>query len=222
MGDMYIEKWSCHLEYEQTGNPRHADQWRSREPQGDPVAQPSRRKRDPRAAGRNLNLLSGSVEHDAKLHLERPCVGSEGIFRTLDSRVDAVTLDGHGDSNAALLEPLASRSRREQHEGPLCPEQVGDRHRAQLRAVEAIRRKRDGNAEDRAPDTVLAEDGPERPGLAQQAQFGPPAGYAVGPQPEVPLDATDVRRRQKRQVRSAVAVQEVEDVVPPGLGAGAE
>ena len=130
--------------------------------------------------------------------------------------------DGHGDPDAALLETLAGRARREEQEGPLRAEQIGDGHGAQLCAVEAIGRKRDRNAEDRAPDPVLAEHGPERLGLAQQAQLGPPAGYPVASQPEEPLDAAEVRGRQQGQVGAPVAVEEVEDVVSPRLGAGAE
>ena len=42
------------------------------------------------------------------------------------------------------------------------------------------------------------------------------------PEPEEPLDAAEVRRRQHGQVGAPVAVEEVEDVVPPRLRAGAE
>ena len=69
---------------------------------------------------------------------------------------------------------------------------------------------------------VLAEHDPERLRLAQQAQLGPLARDPVAPQREEPLDAAEVRRRQHGQVGPPIAVEEIEDVVPARLRAGAE
>ena len=188
----------------------------------DPVAQAARCERDPRSAGIDIHLLPCPIDRDADRHLQRPRVGGKRILRTLDRRVDPIACDGHRHPDSPLFETLAGQTRREEDEGPLRAEQIRDRHGTQLGPVEAIGRKRDRDAEDRAPDPVLAQHGPERLGLAQQAQLGPPAGYPEASQPEEPLDAAEVRRRQQGQVGSPVAVEEIEDVVSPWLGAGAE
>jgi hypothetical protein len=101
-------------------------------------------------------------------------------------------------------------------------EQVGHAHRAQLRAVEAVGRKRDRHAQHGAPDAVLAEDGPERLRLAQQPNLGAMTRDQIATELEEAIDLADVRRRENGQVGAAVAIEEVEDVVPSGMDAGAE
>ena len=163
-----------HLDHEQARNPRDRDARCRPEPQRDPVAQVSRRQRYARAAGVDLHLLPGPIEHDAAAVT---LSGRASAANGFSGPSTAVSMRScwmvTGDPDSPLLEVLDGRTRREQEEGPLRAEQVGHGHGAQLRAVEPIRWKRDRHAQDRAPDAVLAEHDPERLRLAQQAQLGP-------------------------------------------------
>ena len=127
------------------------------------------------------------------------------------------------NAHAAFLEALARRPRREQQERALRAEQVGHAHRAQLGAVEPIRRKRDRHAQHRAPDAVLAENRPERLRLPKQAQLRlVRAECGSGRASKKPLDRSDARRREQRQVGPPIAIEEIEDVVARRMRAGAE
>ena len=192
------------------------------EAERDPVAELPRRQRETRAPRIYVRRSARSIEIDPKRHPQRPAFGVERILRTLDRRLDSIARQGDGNTRAALLESLASRARREQQEGALCTEQIGHRHRAQLRAVEAIGRERDGHAQDRAPDVVLAEHHPERLRLAEQPQLRPFERDAIPSDPEEARDAPEVRAGELRKVRAAVAIDEVEDVVPSRLRPRAE
>ena len=55
-------------------------------------------------------------------------------------------------------------------EGALGAEEIGDRHGAQLGAVESLRRKGDGDPKHRAPDPGASQDGPERFRFAEQPE----------------------------------------------------
>ena len=95
------------------------------------------------------------------------------VLRALDRRLDAIARRA---SPATRMPPSLKRSPAgrvvNSRNVPCVPSRSGTRHRAQLGAVEPIRRKRDRHAQDRAPDAVLAEDRPERLRLAQQPQLG--------------------------------------------------
>jgi hypothetical protein len=69
---------------------------------------------------------------------------------------------------------------------------------------------------------VLAENRPERLRLPQQADLRPMSRDQIAAHLEKLFDFADVRRRQHWQVRAPIAIEEVEDVVPRRVHAGAE
>ena len=119
----------------------------------------------------DMRLPPLAVERDAQRNLQRRRALEEHVLGSAHGRLDAISVERNRHAQAALLETLARGTRREQEECALGAEQIGHAHRAQLGAVEPIRRKRDRHAQHRAPDAVLAENRPERLRLPQQPQL---------------------------------------------------
>src|SRR4030095_288505 len=93
------------------------------------------------------------------------------VLGTLDFRFHAVAIDSNMNANATFLESLAGGTRGVEEKCALRAQQVRRAHRAQLRAVKPIRRKRDRHPQHGAPNAMLAENGPERLRTARQAQL---------------------------------------------------
>ena len=151
IGDMYSEKCSSISMTSSRVMPDDVDARRRPKPQRDPVAQlSSRQRRRCRAAGIDVHLSVATIECEPQRHASAAAspsrTGSPGP--RLSSRCDR-----RRAATATRMPPSLKRSpdwtRREQQERALRAEQVGHAHRAQLRAVEAIRRKRDRHAQDR-------------------------------------------------------------------------
>ena len=158
-------------------------QRRRRKRERDPVAQASRASAGATWPSRSRPRSALAVRTNQSTARVRAGSPSTRLFGGPSSRaVEAVRrFSMQLDARAAFLEPAARRPRGEERERALRAEQIGHAHRAQLGAVELVRRKRDRHAEHRAPDVVIAENRPERPGLAQQAQFGPAQRNAKRP-----------------------------------------
>ena len=148
--------------------------------------------------------------------------GDEAVLRPGDHAVHAIAPHGDRHADAALLEGVAGRAGGEEQERALRAEQVGHAHRAQLGAVEAIRREGDRHPQDGAPDPPPAEQRPERRRAPQVGELGAVARDQVLADPEEALDLADAGRGQPRQVGAAIAIEEVEDVVAGRVRAGAE
>src|SRR5206468_4504402 len=133
----------------------------------------------------------------AECDFERRFALQEYVLRALDAGFDPIALERHRHANAAFLEPAAGGAGREEQKRSLTAEEVRRRHRAQFRAVEIVGRERDGHAEDRAPDAMLPQDGPERLRAPQQPQRRPSKREPVAAKLEEPRDLPDPRGRKK-------------------------
>ena len=175
-------------------------------------------------------LTGGAVQLDRHRHRQRRVALPEHVLGALDAGLEPGRGDAalptaaavEDDALPALLELGVRGPGGEEQEGALGAQQVGDAHRRQLGAVEAVGREGDRHPQHRAPDPVLAEDRPERRRLAQQAQDRLLQRDAPAADLEEAVDAADLRRRQHRQVGLPVAVEEVEDVVLGRVDAGRE
>ena len=175
----------------------------------DPAAHPARLQRHARAVQRRRGPASPR-DRGARAAAPRAaaCSSNERIVWSLDRRLDA----DRRRSSTGIRRPPSLNVRvgapsRVERERALRPAQVGHRHRAQLRAVEPIGRKRDRHAQDRAPDAVLAEHGPERLRLSEQpelrvsrAESG--SGRCAETRSTVPMCVDDSVGRYVRRSRS--------------------
>ncbi len=212
----------AHLGDEQAGETLDTHARQRRELECHPVAQLARRQDDRGVADRHGHARGGAIEGGLNRQDQRRRVLEERVLRALERGGHPVAGQRDVDAHAAFLELLGRRARGVEQEGALRAEQIGHAHRAQLGAVEVVRRKRDGDAQHGAPDAVLAENRPERLGPPQQSQLRFLQRNAVPAKLQEALHLADAGGREHRQVGAAIAIEEVEDVVTRRVGPGAE
>jgi len=198
------------------------DARRGLEGQRDPVTELAARQLDLFPVDIDRCLLGRPIQIDGHGNRQRRIALQEHVLRAFDLGLVVIpgTLERH--PHPTFLELALGRPCREEEKGALRAQQIRHAHGAQLGSIELVRRKGDGHAQHGAPDAVLTEDGPEGLGLPQQPELGLLEGDPVLPQLQEPIDATDMRRGQERQIGPQVPIQEVEDVVLGWGGSGAE
>ena len=194
----------------------------SRKRQRDPRTQFALRHGYARGADRDIGRAAVIPGDDVQGEGERGLAVEQRVRGAGERAVHGSALAGHRQTDAALLEAPGGRACRGQQERALRAEQVGHAHRAELGAIELVRRKCDGHPQDGAPDAVLAEDGPERLRPSQQPEVGTAQRQPEAAELQDARHRPDHGGRQLRQVGAAVAVEEVEDVVARRVRAGAE
>ena len=107
-------------------------------------------------------------------------------------------------------------------EGALAAAKVGDAHGGKHDAAEFLRGEGYRNTNDVTEDAVLAQDGPERFALAEQANVRFPDRDFVLSNFDLSAGAADVHGTQLGQVRTFITGQEIEDIVLAGVDAGLE
>ena len=128
----------------------------------DPVAQLARRAASTRRAvqiGTVTPLRRAIERHAAAAASAADCPSTNVFSGPLNVGLDAIALDVRQRSRRppSLNRRVAGRVVKSEKRA-LRAEQIGHAHRAQLGAVEPVRRKRDRHAQHGAPDAVLAED----------------------------------------------------------------
>ena len=109
-----------------------------------------------------LELDGMAADRDRQRRFQERVTGDEQVLRALDHALNPIAGCIDLNSDAALRETSPGRTGRIEQKCPLRTKQIRNRHRAQLGSVEPVRRKGHGNTKDRAPDAMLAENGPER------------------------------------------------------------
>ena len=175
-----------------------------------------------RVADGHPGAARAPVEHDGHRDAQRRMPDDKRILGPLDRGVDAIVADLDRHPDAALLESRGRRTRGKKQERPLRAQQIGHRHRAQFGPVEVIRRKGHRHPQDRAPDAVLAQNGPEGLRFSHVAKLGAMTRNQVAADPEKAFDLADSRRREKRQVGFAIAIEEIENIVARRIASRAE
>jgi hypothetical protein len=107
MGDMYIEKWSSismtsSRVMPETEMPGAALNRRVTQSLNFPAVSVTLS-----ATCIDIHLSFRTVQGEPQRHVQRPAISRERVLRPFHRRLDAIAVEGHGDSRAALGEALA-------------------------------------------------------------------------------------------------------------------
>ncbi len=204
---------------QKTRNAADGDAGRGAEAQLDPRAVLAGLKRPGFAV--HIETGAGTIRNKLKRNGEGLAVVAQNVLWTFEQ-----AFERHGPTRqriaAAAFVFGFFQARREERETALRTLEVGCRHGREHPAVEAVRRKRDRDANDGGRDEVLAEEFPER--LAAAAHLDVRTRQRNPPTSEFENAARRMHagRGQLWNVALQVPIEEVEDVVLARVDAGRE